>query len=250
MACAVQPALHDAKDGPPTKSVDVSKISNAQPKTEPLSRHGNPPSYRIGDSDYQVMYDSSGYKETGIASWYGTKFHNQLTSSGEPYDMFAMTAAHKQLPLPTYVRVKNLENDREIIVKVTDRGPFKADRLIDLSYVAAKKLGILEKGTGMVEIEAIQMMDHPKNVDQQNLTPSSKQIFLQVGAFDKRENAEQLQQELQYVINHTILINPTADRKKNSYRVQIGPFEQASHIETLSSQLQAIGIEGGFTVVE
>ena len=123
--------------------------------SEPLSRYGNPESYVVYGKTYHTLSSSKGYKERGAASWYGTKFHGKRTSSGEPYDLYAMTAAHKTLPLPTYVEVTNLKNGRTVIVKVNDRGPFHDDRLIDLSYAAAAKLDILPYGTGEVEVRAI-----------------------------------------------------------------------------------------------
>lgn len=143
------------KDGPPSQDIDVTHIPNAVPKVEPLSRYGNPASYLALGSRYYVMPSSKGYKAEGKASWYGKKFHGLRTSSGERYDMFGMTAAHPSLPLPTYAKVENLDNGREVIVKINDRGPFVKDRLIDLSYAAAKKLGFHAAGTGKVRVTAI-----------------------------------------------------------------------------------------------
>lgn len=145
----------ESLDGPPEQDIDVTHIPNATPKIEPLSRYGNPSVYEVWGNRYRVMPHSKGYSAKGTASWYGKKFHGLRTSSGEPYDMFAMTAAHRSLPIPTYAKVKNLHNGKEVIVKINDRGPFVHDRLIDLSYAAAKKLGIHAKGTGKVQITAI-----------------------------------------------------------------------------------------------
>ena len=142
-------------DGPPSYDVDVSNIPNAVPKVEPKSAYGNPNSYMVKGATYYPLMSSKGFTQTGLASWYGTRFHEKDTSSREPYDMFAMTAAHKTLPLPTYLIVTNLENGRRVIVRVNDRGPFYSNRIIDLSYTAAKKLGIYPKGTARVKIEAI-----------------------------------------------------------------------------------------------
>lgn len=157
-------ATHVKRDGPPPFNVDVSKIPNAVPKVEPLSKYGNYEkthgNYIVYGKKYHVMPSSKHYEERGIASWYGTLFHDHLTSSGERYDMLAMTAAHKSLPLPTYVSVTNLKNGRQIIVKVNDRGPFKPHRIIDLSYAAAKKLGMLAHGTAYVDVKAIDPL-HP-----------------------------------------------------------------------------------------
>lgn len=147
------------KDGPPNFYVDESRIPNAVPRIEPLSKCGNMRSYCVFGRRYYVMRSSRHYVAVGIASWYGTSFHSRRTSSGERYNMLSMTAAHKTLPLPTYVEVTNLQNHRKIIVKVNDRGPFTANRhrLIDLSYVAAKKLRIIGHGTAWVRIKAIDL---------------------------------------------------------------------------------------------
>lgn len=134
---------------------DWSSIPDAVPRAEPLAKTGNPESYKVRGKRYFTKRTSSGHVERGLASWYGKKFHGRKTSSGEPYNMYAMTAAHKTLPLPTYVQVTNVENGRTAVVKVNDRGPFHGSRVIDLSYSAAKKLGVIQKGTAMVEVRAI-----------------------------------------------------------------------------------------------
>ncbi len=139
----------------PVGDLDLDAIPDATPKAEPLSRYGNPESYEEGGQHYWIIPNPKGYVERGLASWYGPDFHGKRTSSGETYDMYKMTAAHKTLPLPTYVRVTNLENGRSVVVKVNDRGPFKKGRIIDLSYVAAAKLGITDNGTATVEIHVL-----------------------------------------------------------------------------------------------
>ncbi|NIA01422.1 MAG: septal ring lytic transglycosylase RlpA family protein, partial [Planctomycetia bacterium] len=144
-----------AQDSAPYRAIDVSAVKDAIPRVEPKSRYGNPASYVVLGKRYTTLASSKGYKKRGIASWYGTKFHGHRTSSGESYDMYEMSAAHKTLPLPTYARVSNLRNGRSVIVKINDRGPFHENRVIDLSYAAASRLGILGKGTGLVEVEAI-----------------------------------------------------------------------------------------------
>lgn len=141
-------------DGPGAIPPDVANIPDAVPRSEPRSRSGNKP-YQVFGKQYVPISDAAGYRERGVSSWYGKKFHGRPTSSGEPYDMYAMTAAHRTLPLPSYVRVRNLENGRSVIVRVNDRGPFLNNRIIDLSYAAAAKLGIIGRGTGMVEIETV-----------------------------------------------------------------------------------------------
>ena len=157
----------------------------------PLTSHtrGNKSPYVVFDKTYTVMPSSLGYVEIGIASWYGKKFHGRLTSNGEVYDMYQVTAAHKALPLPSIVRVTNLDNGRKVIVRVNDRGPFHSDRVIDLSYATALQLGFAEQGTAPVVVEAIDAENYP---DQAVLTEHQESFYLQVGAFSKITGAEQL----------------------------------------------------------
>ncbi|HIX61295.1 MAG TPA: septal ring lytic transglycosylase RlpA family protein [Candidatus Halomonas stercoripullorum] len=142
-------------DAYPVNPPDVSEIPDAVPRVEPLSRGGNRPVYEVWGKSYRVLPEARGYAQQGNASWYGEKFHGYATSNGEIYDMYKMTAAHRSLPLPSYVRVTSLDNGRSVIVRVNDRGPFHSDREIDLSYAAAARLDILERGTGRVKVEAI-----------------------------------------------------------------------------------------------
>ncbi|MHB1240174.1 MAG: septal ring lytic transglycosylase RlpA family protein [Gammaproteobacteria bacterium] len=147
-------------DGGPSRPVDVAAIPNAVPRVEPLSRFGNPSSYVVYGRRYYVMASSEGFVQRGIASWYGTKFYGRRTASGEPYNMYAMTAAHRTLPIPTFIRVTNLRNHRWVIVRVNDRGPFARNRILDLSWAAAAKLGMLGQGTAPVATRAIPRHAH------------------------------------------------------------------------------------------
>ena len=176
---------HGKPDGPPKYIPDLSRVHNAVPKAEPLSRYGNrfgkggkSNSYVTFGRRYSVLSTSRGYKQRGGASWYGTKFHGRRTSSGEPYDMFAMTGAHRTLPLPTYARVTNLSNHKSIIIKINDRGPFHSDRILDLSYVAASKLGVLGNGTAQVEVESIDPRDHPHIAHRKQPTHHTSKLTL------------------------------------------------------------------------
>ncbi len=144
------------RDSAPTKPADVSSIPDAIPKSETRSKYGNPKSYVVLGKRYYVMNDNRGFSQQGIASWYGKKFHGKRTSSGESYDMYAMTAAHKTLILPAYIEVTNLRNGKKVVVKVNDRGPFHENRIIDLSYAAATKLNVVAKGTALVKIRVVQ----------------------------------------------------------------------------------------------
>jgi rare lipoprotein A len=146
------PAIPPISVTPPRAS---DSASDAVPRIEPRARYGNPPFYDVFGKRYYVLSSSVGYWERGVASWYGPGFHKVRTSTGEPYDMYGMTAAHKTLPLPAYVRVTNLQNGRSIVVRVNDRGPFVGNRIIDLSYTAAAKLDMLRNGTALVEVRAI-----------------------------------------------------------------------------------------------
>lgn len=253
------------KDGPPGYNVDVSQIHDAVPKVEPLSKYGNKPVYEVFGKKYNVMVSSKNYKETGTASWYGTKFHRRNTSSGEPYDMLAMTAAHKSLPLPTYVEVKNLSNGKKVIVKVNDRGPFVGNRLIDLSYAAAKKLGITGTGTGRVEIRAIDpgateidLAAHEPIFAKNTIKPKATKktttilvkntstkkhapIYLQVGAFQNKVYAEKLKKQLSGVVASPVKITELV-RAKKLYRVQIGPLNDSNKIAEINKQLKSIGL--------
>lgn len=145
------------RDRPPTDppDVDLDDIPDAVPRDEPRSRSGNPAEYEVFGRTYRTLPSAEGYEEEGIASWYGEEFHGRSTSSGEPYDMYAMTAAHRSLPLPSYVEVTNLDNGRTVVVRVNDRGPFHGNRLIDVSYAAAHRLGLIGPGTARVRIRAL-----------------------------------------------------------------------------------------------
>ncbi|HWY24705.1 MAG TPA: septal ring lytic transglycosylase RlpA family protein [Nevskia sp.] len=155
---APAPSNNPNQDGPPAAEevpANVAQIPDAVPVPEPKSNSGNPDSYEVYGDHYVILKDARGYRERGYASWYGKKFQGKRTSSGEPYDMFKMTAAHKTLPIPCYAKVTSIENGRSVIVRINDRGPFHEGRIIDLSYTAAVKLGSLGKGSIAVEVEAI-----------------------------------------------------------------------------------------------
>lgn len=213
------------------------------PKAEPLSRYGNPASYKVGGKTYYVKRSIHGYHERGLASWYASKFHKQRTSSGEPYDMYALTAAHRTLPLPTYLRVTNLQNGRQVIVRVNDRGPFHSDRLIDLSYGAAVKLGIFPKGTASVDIEAISTAGASHSLFS---TPAKVgRYFLQLGAFQSLSSANQLKARAERLSHHAVIV----DRKNGRYLVQVGPFSGLGESEQMKKILTRQGLSGSFTVM-
>ncbi|MES1195673.1 MAG: septal ring lytic transglycosylase RlpA family protein, partial [Steroidobacter sp.] len=179
------------KPVPDLSPAEVDQIQNATPRTEPLSKNGNPAFYDALGKRYFVMPSAAGYEERGVASWYGPGFHEGSTSSGERYDMYGMTAAHKTLPLPTYVQVTNLSNGRSIVVRVNDRGPFKEGRIIDLSYTAAAKLDMLRNGTAFVEVKALVPGENASHN-----TSTTSNLFVQAGAFSGKANAERLLNQL------------------------------------------------------
>jgi rare lipoprotein A len=242
----------DTGDAAPQEPVDISGIPDAVPRNEPISRYGNPVSYEVMGHRYYTLKSRNGYVERGIASWYGTKFHGQRTSSGEVYDLYKMTAAHKTLPLPTYARVTNLKNGRSIIVKINDRGPFHPNRIIDLSYVAAAKLGILEYGTGIVEVEAINP-SAPKQPMLAAREPAAHQgssLFLQVGAFSNRDNAQRLSSKLQNARIGDIHIMEASNASGPIYRVRIGPLDSVDEADLLSSTLVSKGFTSTQVVID
>lgn len=233
-------------DSAPDHDIDTSLIPDAVPRHEPLSKYGNPTSYTVYGQRYTVLKSAQGYKERGIASWYGNKFHGHRTSSGEAYDMYAMTAAHKTLPLPAYVRVTNLKNGRSVVVRVNDRGPFHQNRLIDLSYVAAKRLGIIATGTGLVEVVALNP-DAPQSetsrvASHKHTTGGEMQLYLQVGAFVSRHNAEQLRNRLHQQFAR-LTIKSAYSPDKRLYRVRIGPLASVDEADRLATTLT----QNGFT---
>ncbi|MCX7116572.1 MAG: septal ring lytic transglycosylase RlpA family protein [Legionellales bacterium] len=221
-----------SRDGAPSGPLPTS-FKTVKPVSEPLSRYGNPGDYKIDGHTYEVMTNATGYRARGIASWYGTKFHSGRTSSGEHYDMYALTAAHKTLPLPTYVRVKNLNNGRTAIVKVNDRGPFHSGRVIDLSYAAAAKLGVFPKGTAPVEIEALTTKAHTAH------------YYLQAGAFSSSSRAESFRGQLSKLTPSPVFI----EKFEKQYIVRVGPFANKKMSDHLKGTLANKGVKGTYSLL-
>ena len=230
------------------------------PREEPRSKYGNGPFYEVNGRRYQVMPSSHGYQERGVASWYGEKFHGRPTSSQEPYDMHGMTAAHKTLPLPTYVRVRNLANGKSVVVRVNDRGPFVDNRIIDLSYAAARKLDMIRDGTSLVEVTAIGLEETapvpPRSGDEvvaarSNREPAGQsRIFVQVGAFGDPDNARRRHDQLQNGGIAGVFVHEDAARRPALYRVRIGPIADVTEYDTLVARLQRLGIDETHLVTE
>lgn len=218
-------------DGPPLHPRDVSALPDAVPRFEARSRSANPESYEVRGRRYRVLKSAAGYVERGIASWYGRKFHGRRTASGEPYDMYRMTAAHRTLPIPSYVRVTNLRNGKSVVVRINDRGPFHPGRIIDLSYAAAVKLGLDLSGTAPVEIRALEPP-----------TTSDHGVYLQLGAFSNRTNAERLRARLDRHRLAKARIDHYRHRGRTLYRVRLGPLTSQDQVDDLTRRLKALGI--------
>nr|WP_284732746.1 septal ring lytic transglycosylase RlpA family protein [Larsenimonas rhizosphaerae] len=248
---------HLDKDGYPEDMLDMSHVKDAVPRKEPRSASGNRPTYSVWGKTYHVLPNSNGYSATGLASFYGTKFQGYATASGELYDMYQMTAAHKTLPLPTYARVTNLDNGKSVIVKVNDRGPFHDDRLIDLSYAAAYRLDILHHGTGRVRVDAIDPDTWkqaapvkqaagavPAAVSNNRQAAAAGNYFVQVAALKQAAQAEQMRQQLAARVAHPVRVI----HEQGVYKVQVGPLADRIVVQSTKSALGRAGYPQAFTV--
>lgn len=241
------------KDGPPAYAVDLSKVKKAVPRHLPRSRYGNPRTYAALGKRYRVLPTSKGYNQKGIASWYGTKFNGELTSSREPYNMLAMTAASPVLPIPCFVRVTNLENGRSVIVKVNDRGPFAPNRIIDLSYAAAMKLGYAHKGTALVDVKAINIDQYWAKRGKTHLAQAKPmqhpKLFLQLGAFEHKHNALALEGQVRHYVNKPVEIIPSRHRSGTLYKVRVGPLKGVGESDKVYLKLKHHGLGKAITVI-
>jgi len=241
------------KDGPPSDyGRNWKDIQDAVPKDEAPSRYGNPGSYEVFGERYHVMASNKNFSQKGIASWYGTKFHGQRTSSGETYNMYAMTAAHKTLKIPAYVEVTNTANGRKAIVKVNDRGPFHDGRIIDLSYAAATKLGVAATGTAPVTIRIVTPGDravNSSNVDVEQKAASSinpaytfdgGRVYVQIAAYNTEEKALKMLDKLRNKNFSSVRIHVEKKQGAMLYRVRIGPVPTTYVAEKLLTQLKEI----------
>ena len=244
--CASSPS--EPADGP-GEPIAPADIPPAVPKAEPPSRYGNPESYVVDGQRYEVRATARGYEREGVASWYGRKFHGRRTSSGEPYDMYRMTAAHRSLPLPTYVRVTHLGNGRSAVVRVNDRGPFVDDRLIDLSYAAATRLGMIGEGTARVRVRALEPAGpQPRQAggaaDVQGESDRRGAALIQVGAFNQRDNATALRARLRAADIGPVKVEAGCDRHGQFiHRVRVGPVRGGEARRALLSELETVGVD-------
>ena len=221
-------------------------IPNPVPQYLPPAPRGNPPSYDADGQRYYVLASAAGYDRIGVASWYGPSYNGKYTADGDRYDMYAMTAANKVLPLPTYVRVTDLANGRSVIVKVNDRGPFVANRLIDLSYVAAAKLGMLATGTALVEVRALT----PGSTESLSSAMQTRGplLYVQVGAYAVPADAERVFNRLRAAGLQNALILSPAVTGGRLYRVRVGPIHDVPQFDRLAAQLAALGYPGAWLV--
>jgi len=271
------PAPASEKDRPPAAGEippNLSAIPDAVPEPVERSKYGNPESYEVFGKRYEVLADARGFKERGHASWYGKKFHGRRTSSGEKYDMFAMSAAHKTLPIPTFARVTNLSNGKSVVVRVNDRGPFHDGRIVDLSYTAASKLDLITHGSAEVELEVVDASGHtlalPPGVVAAAPPPAALPVpppapavtapvpsvsipassaaappagrpprFLQAGVFNDTNNALTFRDYLRLNGVKPIVVKSTLRGGKWIYRVLIGPFDDPAALKSMREKLHA-----------
>ena len=245
-ACSVTAQRAAAHAGPgvaaaaPAPPAAREAVPDAVPRPEPRSAHGNPPFYDVLGQRYYVLASADGYLERGVASWYGPTFHGGNTSNGESYDMYGMTAAHKTLPLPCYARVTNLRNGRSVVVRINDRGPFVANRLIDLSYSAAAKLDMIRDGTSLVEVRAL-TPTVPDVLTRTTAQPPPA-LYVQAGAFADQHNAQRLLARLQAAgLERAFIALPLQDGAQ-LYRVRLGPVDSVAQFDALHARLAALGI--------
>ncbi len=259
----------------PSVPPDVLSVPDAVPRAEPRGRRGNPPFYEVFGKRYYVMASSEGWIEKGTASWYGPGFHAASTSLGEPYDMYAMTAAHKTLPIPCYAEVTNLRNGRRVVVRINDRGPFVGDRIIDLSYTAAAKLDMLLAGTAPVEVRVLspgggaagsavpaatpaappppvfptaRTMPPPAapavtvvNPPAAN-APGAQAMFIQAGVFADHENARRRVELLLSEGVELASLDEMPRSERTLHRVKVGPFASVEEFDLAMNHLRKLGI--------
>jgi len=246
----------------PQPPPDVLSIPDAEPRAEPRSKRGNPPFYEVFGKRYYVLASSEGHVERGTASWYGPGFHSASTSMGEPYDMYAMTAAHKTLPLPAYAEVTNLRNGRKVVVRINDRGPFVGDRIIDLSYTAAARLDMLLQGTAPVEVRVITPRSGSGSALPQRMPaapaasapppvtvvnapavkiPGAEPMFIQAGVFADHENARR-RVEVLLAAGLELASLDEMSGTRTLHRVRVGPFASVEEFDLNMKRLRELGI--------
>ena len=273
LACSSAPAPKPTPESPnagrysiqqdraPTRDVlDLSSIPEVIPEPVNRTMAGNRSPYSVLGKSYRVLPTEEGYNERGVASWYGEKFHGHKTSNGEVFDMYQVSAAHKSLPIPSFLRVTNLDNNRSIIVRVNDRGPFHGDRVIDLSYAAAMKLGYADRGTARVQLESI--VASGASIDRGVLAASSNRSetlqastggskYLQVGAFSELSSAEEVSDRVEEITNLPVFIRSVnTSNNRVLHRVRVGPISDPGQLQRVSKSVVAANLGSPYTVTE
>lgn len=231
-------------DGAPVVSLSPAEVADAVPRPDPILDSGNTSPYVINGVAYEVLESGAGYDELGIASWYGTKFHGKRTANGEIYDLYIASAAHRSLPIPTYARVTNIYNRRSVIVRINDRGPFHPDRLIDLSYAAAVKLGFVDKGTATVRVQTLEIA----GVDDRRGRDSGEYRYLQLGAFANAGAANHLRASVAELVGVPVEIMPVDVGGQRLNRVRVGPVADGSELRALRAMLLSRGYSPGLAL--
>tara|TARA_B110000858_G_scaffold49124_1_gene56657 strand:+ start:30126 stop:30998 length:873 start_codon:yes stop_codon:yes gene_type:complete len=272
IACSSAPAPAPAPESPnagrysisqdraPIRIVDISSIPEVIPEPIDRGRAGNRSPYTVLGKSYRVLPTEEGYSERGVASWYGEKFHGHKTSNGEVFDMYLASAAHKSLPIPSFLRVTNLDNNRSIVVRVNDRGPFHGDRLIDLSYAAAIKLGYADRGTARVQLESIVATGALRDRGTSTVSSSRNETlrvssagskYLQVGAFSELSAAQEVSSRVEEITSLPVLIR-TVNTANNRilHRVRVGPISDPGQIQRVSQSVVAANLGSPYTVTE
>lgn len=241
-ACSSNYGRYQQKhDSTPTRLPTAVELKDAVAREEPKSRGGNK-NYQVRGKSYQVLSHADNFKQSGIASWYGRKFHGHLTSNGERYNMYGMSAAHKNLPLPTYVKVTNNDNQKTVIVRVNDRGPFHQGRIIDLSYSAAYKLDMLKTGTANVTVEAITNFDKKSPVS--SVLKVKGGNYIQVFATRNQNIAEQTSQAIAGLFQ----LPANSIKSDDLFKVQVGPIKDKTTLNSVLTQLKSNGYPKAFKV--
>ena len=237
----VASASEEVPDGPPLiASIDVASIPEPKAQPEPLAQYGNPESYEVDGVTYRVEPVGAGFTELGTASWYGRKFHGQLTSSGEPFDMFQFTAAHKTMPIPAWIRVTNVENDQSLVVRVNDRGPFKEDRVLDLSWAAAERLGFADQGTAKVRYEVLTVPISDAALIANPLAKPAQAIF-QVTAVSTEIQAQKVAEQIRRAVPEDQATVRVESNGTGLFRVQVLPITDLGIERAIYEQLVALG---------
>lgn len=244
-----------SQDRAPTRVLKASEVRDVVPTAINRTMAGNRSPYEVLGKRYRVMSSEEGYFERGVASWYGEKFHGHKTSNGEIFDMYEVSAAHKSLPIPSFLKVTNLDNNRSIVVRVNDRGPFHGDRIIDLSYAAAVKLGYADRGTARVELEAIVVKgDAPRErIEQPQLARVGggkiANQYLQVGAYSMRGSAQEVAKQLQGLTRQPVRIEEVrSSQGQTLHRVRIGPLSDLTEVDMLKARVASANLGTPYTV--